>query len=88
MMSNRRTNLIGSKIAGRNYMRLVLPVMALIVFMGSAAAQSLPEPLGAADVTQYKRLIELQKNGNMKQAIREMGRLKDPVLKGHLLAQR
>ena len=55
---------------------------------GSAAAQSLPEPLGAADVTQYKRLIELQKNGNMKQAIREMGRLKDPVLKGHLLAQR
>ena len=45
MMSNRRTNLIGSKIASRNYMRLVLPVMALLVFMGSAAAQSLPEPL-------------------------------------------
>ncbi|MGB2344983.1 MAG: lytic transglycosylase domain-containing protein, partial [Candidatus Puniceispirillaceae bacterium] len=88
MMSNYRANLAGSNIAGRNYMRLVLPVMALLVFMGSAGAQSLPEPLGAADVIQYKRLIELQKNGKMKQAIREMGRLKDPVLKGHLLAQR
>ncbi|MGB2251059.1 MAG: hypothetical protein ACPH5U_02070, partial [Candidatus Puniceispirillaceae bacterium] len=82
MMSNHRANLAGSNIAGRNYMRLVLPVMALLVFMGSAGAQSLPEPLGAADVIQYKRLIELQKNGKMKQAIREMGRLKDPVLKG------
>ena len=88
MMSNHRANLAGSNIAGRNYMRLVLPVMALLVFTGSAGAQSLPEPLGAADVIQYKRLIELQKNGKMKQAIREMGRLKDPVLKGHLLAQR
>ena len=93
MMSNRHANLTRSHVcrsfaAGRNFMRLVLPVMALLVFMGSAGAQSLPEPLGAADVIQYKRLIELQKNGKMKQAIREMGRLKDPVLKGHLLAQR
>ena len=86
MMSNRRTNLIGSKIASRNYMRLVLPVMALLVFMGSAAAQSLPEPLSASDTAQYKRLIELQNAGNMKQAIREMGRIKDPILTGHLLA--
>jgi hypothetical protein len=30
-------------------------VMALLVFIGSAGAQSLPEPLGAADVIQYKR---------------------------------
>ena len=88
MMLSQRANLARSNIAGRYYMRLVLPVMALLVFIGSAGAQSLPEPLGAADVIQYKRLIELQKNGNMKQAIREMGRLKDPVLKGHLLAQR
>jgi hypothetical protein len=88
MMLSQRANLARSNISGRYYMRLVLPVMALLVFIGSAGAQSLPEPLGAADVIQYKRLIELQKNGNMKQAIREMGRLKDPVLKGHLLAQR
>ena len=88
MVLSQRANLARSNIAGRYYMRLVLPVVALLVFMGSAGAQSLPEPLGAADVIQYKRLIELQKNGKMKQAIREMGRLKDPVLKGHLLAQR
>ena len=88
VMESQRANLARSNIVDRYYMRLVLPVMALLVFIGSAGAQSLPEPLGAADVIQYKRLIELQKNGNMKQAIREMGRLKDPVLKGHLLAQR
>lgn len=93
MMLNRRTNLASfnvkrSFVSDCNYMRLVLPVMALLVFMASASAKSLPEPLSAADIIQYERLIELQKSGNMKQAIREMGRLKDPVLKGHLLAQR
>ena len=98
MMLDRRANLDGSNMAssngrrsfvvGRCCMWLVLPVLALLVFMAPAVAQSLPEPLSAADVIQYNRLIELQKNGNMKQAIREMGQLKDPVLKGHLLAQR
>ena len=93
MMLSRRTNLASfnvkrSFVSDCNYMRLVLPVMALLVFMASASAKSLPEPLSAADIIQYERLIKLQKNGNMKQAIREMGRLKDPVLKGHLLAQR
>ena len=75
MMSNRRANPTRSHVyrsftAGRNFMRLVLPVMALLVFMGFAGAQSLPEPLGAADVIPYKRLIELQKHGEMKPAIR------------------
>ena len=59
MMLSQRANLARSNIAGRYYMRLVLPVMALLVFIGSAGAQSLPEPLGAADVIQYKRLIEI-----------------------------
>jgi soluble lytic murein transglycosylase len=98
MIVTRRAKLAGANLAsfnancsfvvGRYPMRLILPVMGLLVLVVPAGAQSLPEPLGAADVIQYKRLIELQKNGNMKQAIREMGRLKDPVLKGHLLAQR
>ena len=88
MLSRRHANNAGSNAVGRYYMRLFLPVIAMFVFMGPAIALSLPEPLNAADVIQYKRLIELQKNGNMKQAIREMGRLKDPVLKGHVLAQR
>ena len=51
-------------------------------------AESLPEPLSGSDVANYKRLLELQKAGNMKKAIREMGRIKDPMLKGHVLAQR
>ena len=57
MTLSQRANLARSNITDRYYMRLVLPVMALLVFMGSAGAQSLPEPLGAADVIQYKRLI-------------------------------
>ena len=58
--------------------------------LSSAAvyAASVPQPLSASDVAHYKRLLELQKSGNMKQAIREMGRVKDPILKGYLLAQR
>ena len=36
MMLSQRANLAGPNIAGRNYMRLVLPVMALLVFMGFA----------------------------------------------------
>ena len=51
-------------------------------------AESVPQPLSASDVAHYKRLLELQKSGNMKQAIREMGRVKDPMLKGYVLAQR
>ena len=55
MMLNRRTNLASfnvkrSFVSDCNYMRLVLPVMALLVFMSSASAKSLPEPLSAADI--------------------------------------
>ena len=68
---------------------LFLGVLIAVGFTGlPAMASSPPEPLSASDATQYKRLIELQKAGNMKQAIREMGRIKDPILTGHLLAQR
>ena len=51
-------------------------------------AASVPQPLSSFDVANYKRLLELQKAGNMKKAIREMGRVKDPMLKGYVLAQR
>ena len=61
-----------------------------LVFIASGTAQGgpLPQPLKSFDVAQYKRLIDLQNHGDMKQAIREMGRLKDPLLTGHILAQR
>ena len=66
-------------------------VMALGQFMlvisGSANA-ALPAPLSDFDVAQYIRLFDLQQQGNMKQAKREMGRLENPLLKGHLLSQR
>ncbi len=48
----------------------------------------LPTPLSDFDVAQYIRLFDLQQQGNVKQAIREIGRVKNPILKGHLLAQR
>ena len=70
------------------FVRGFLVSIAVMLFPGAINAASLPQPLIGSDVAQYKRLIELQKAGNMKQAIREMGRIKDPVLKGHVLAQR
>ena len=66
-------------------------VMALGQFMlvisGSAHA-ALPAPLSDFDVAQYIRLFDLQQQGNMKQATREMGRLENPRVKGLLLSQR
>ncbi len=62
----------------------------LVIMLSPEAvhAASVPKPLSSFDVANYKRLLELQKAGNMKKAIREMGRVKDPILKGHVLAQR
>ena len=62
--------------------------LVIMLSQGSAHAASVPQPLSSSDVVNYKRLLELQKVGNMKRAIREMGQVKDPILKGHLLAQR
>ena len=62
----------------------------VVIMLSPAAvyAASAPQPLSSSDVSHYKRILELQKVGNMKQAIREMGRVKDPMLKGYVLAQR
>ena len=69
-------------------LRIFFVLITVMVFPEVINAASLPRPLSEFDVVQYKRLLELQKVGNMKQAIREMGRVKDPLLKGHVLAQR
>ena len=53
-----------------------------------AAAQELPTPLSDFDVAQYQRLFHLQEVGRMKQATREMFRLENDILRGHLLSQR
>ena len=62
--------------------------MLLLALPFSALASAPPQPLSDLDAAQYSRLIKLQKAGKMKQAIREMGRLQDPLLTGHVLAQR
>ena len=69
---------------------LIRSILILLIMLSPTAvyAASVPQPLSTSDVAHYKRLLELQKSGNMKQAIREMGRVKDPMLKGYVLAQR
>ena len=70
----------------RRFLAMVLGQF-MLVSSGSANA-ALPAPLSDFDVAQYIRLFDLQQQGNMKQATREMGRLENPLLKGHLLSQR
>ena len=71
--------------------KLLISTLTYLSIMLSAEAVnavSMPQPLSSLDVANYKRLLELQRVGDMKKAIREMGRVKDPILKGHVLAQR
>ena len=70
--------------------RISTLMISLVIILSPSAvyAASLPQPLSGSDVAHYKRLLELQNVGNMKQAIREMSRIKDPMLKGYILAQR
>ena len=77
------------QLAGFNLRTRSLLISLLIMLSPVAVyASTLPQPLSGSDVAHYKRLIELQRVGNMKQAIREMGRVKDPLLQGYVLAQR
>ena len=66
----------------------LLSCLVIMLSPEAAHASSVPQPLTTSDVANYKRLLELQKVGNMKKAIREMGIVKDPILKGYVLAQR
>ena len=77
---------LGLTPAMRRFLVMVLGQFMLVI-SGSAHA-ALPAPLSDFDVAQYIRLFDLQQQGNMKQATREMGRLENPLLKGHLLSQR
>ena len=73
---------------GRASRRLVLLLAFTIMGSQHVTAASLPTPLSDFDVALYERLFALQQAGKMKQATREMGRLRDPMLMGHLLSQR
>ena len=64
-----------------------MPSQAAIT-QGLSTSQDLPAPLSDFDVAQYQRLFHLQEVGRMKQATREMFRLENDILRGHLLSQR
>ena len=69
--------------------RFLASVLAQVVLVMPLSANAmLPTPLSEYDVAQYLRLFDLQQHGNMKQAMREIGRLENPLLKGHLQSQR
>ena len=53
-----------------------------------ARVAPLPKPLSASDVDAYARALKLQAEGNIGGADRELGKVKDDILKGHVLASR
>jgi len=53
-----------------------------------ARVAPLPRPLSASDVDAYARVFKLQAEGNFGAADRELGKIKDDSLKGHVLAAR
>ena len=77
---------LGLQPAMQRFLLMALGQIMLAISVPANAA--LPTPLSDFDVTQYIRLFELQQKGNMKQATREMGRLENPLLEGHLLSHR
>ena len=66
----------------------ILVLVQIMLAIPSSANATLPNPLSEFDAAQYLRLFDMQQQGNMKQATREMGRLETPLLMGHLLSQR
>ena len=54
----------------------------------SFGADSLPRPLSDADAEHYARVFALQRDGRWKAADAEIAKIADPVLMGHVKAQR
>lgn len=48
----------------------------------------LPRPLSTEDAALYSRIFKMQASGQWAAADRELGKVRDDVLKGHILAQR
>ena len=59
----------------------LLASLIMLSLLAAPAKATLPTPLSDFDVAQYTRLFELQQQGNMKQATREMGRLAGSAVK-------
>lgn len=54
----------------------------------SYSADSLPRPLTEADAQHYARVFALQRDGSWKAADAEIAKISDPLLMGHVTAQR
>ena len=67
---------------------LAASLMMALSWLPSGHAGGLPAPLSDFDAALYQRLFHLQEAGRMKQATREMFRLENDLLRGHLLSQR
>ena len=67
---------------------LILALAQIMLVMPLSVNAMLPTPLSEFDAAQYLRLFDMQRQGNMKQATREMGSLETSLLMGHLLSQR
>lgn len=52
-----------------------------------ARVAPLPKPLSAADAELYRRVMALQASGQFAAADRELGKVRDELLKGHVLAR-
>lgn len=76
------TRPVASAEGGRDYARVEPTAAVPTVF------DSLPKPLGGEDATLYRTIFELQEKGRWAEADRLVGRLRDRLLMGHVLAQR
>ncbi len=56
--------------------------------LDSKKQKILPEIISQEDAALYRRIFDIQRNGEWKSADRLIKRLKDPLLVGHVLAQR
>ncbi len=61
---------------------------AMVAPKAITGAAALPTPLTAADVKRYRRIFEVQVDGRWKTADKLIKQLADPLLLGHVLAQR
>lgn len=84
---------------GWRFVARTVPVFALAMFFALAVSSgrghaddlidtTIPEPLSAADVERYQHIFELQEDGLWKKADGLIKKLEDPILIGHVLAQR
>ena len=60
---------------------LILALVHIMFVKPLSANVIFPTPLSQFDAAQYIQVFDLQQQGNMKQATREMARLESPLLK-------